>query len=236
MSAFKIRLLTHQSYKPINQGSILRGNSERSFVKELAIMEISRHAKSMYEQAIKTDPESLNTAFGFRVDFVQFPPELSFVCQPDEYILDDVSDDTSGEYEAKYRGACRRIVMNGEHRGGVLIEIRVPIGGNKYETLMCMGDVKKPDYDGSVPSSQPDNVAEILQRGKATGGRPRRVCTGLRMLEDPLEAEYDEVDELLRRLKVTKVKALQRLDEDIIASVVEQYLNDIHDSTLGRYS
>lgn len=219
----------------MNQGSILRSNSERSFVKELAIVEVSRHAKSMYEQAIKNNPESLNTIFGFRVDFVQFPPDLSFIYQPDGYVSNDASDDTSNESEAKYRGACRSIVMNGEHPGGVFIEIRVPAGDNRYDTLMCMGDIKKLNYDGSTPSNRSGKIAEILQRGKAAGGRPRRVCTGSRRpLKDPLEAEYDEVDELLRRLKLVQDRQLS--DELLIDIIVKQYINDIHDSTPGRYS
>lgn len=126
----------------------------------------------MYEQATKYDPESLNTVFGFRVDFVQFPPDLSLIYRPDEY----ASDDASGEPEAKHRSARRKIVMGREHHGGVFIEIRVPIGGNKHETLMCIGDIEKPNSSSNVPANRLGKVAEVLQHGKSTGGRPRRVC------------------------------------------------------------
>lgn len=189
---------------------------------------------------MKDDPESLNTEFGFRVDFVRYPPDLSFIYQPDEY----ASDDTSSESEAEHRSASRKIVMGGEHRGGVFIEIRVPIGGNKYETLMCMGGIEKPNDSSSSSSSssnvhtnRPGKITEILQHGKAAGGRPRRACTGpRRALEGPLEAEYDEVDELLRRLQIASAQAERLLDKELIDSVVEQYLEDTLDSTPGLYS
>lgn len=212
---------------------------------------MSRHAKSMYRQEIDDAPEGFNAILGFRVDFFQFPPDISFIYQPYEYVSEDACNESKAKYrgahrgivmdesEAKYRGACRRIVMNGEHRGGVFIEIRVPIGTDRYETLMCMGDAEKPNCYGSTSSGQPSKVAEILQRGKAAGGRPRRVCTGSRgPLKDPLEAEYDELDKLVRRLKLASMQAGQLFDEDLIDSVVDQYLIDlgVHDSTPGRYS
>lgn len=190
----------------------------------------------MYEQAIKKDPESLNTVFGFRVDFAQYPPDLSFIYQH-EYLSDDASDDTSNNLEAKYRGAYRRIVMNGEHRGGVFIEARVPIGGGKFETVMCIGDIEKPDYEHHDLVKRPGKVAEALQLGKTAGGLPRPGFSVLYGVQgDYTEAEYDEVDELLRRLRIASARNSLFLDEDLIPAVVEQYMADVQDPTPGRYS
>lgn len=187
----------------------------------------------MYQQAIKNGQESLSTVFGFRVDFVQYPPDLSFIYQPDEYFSDDASD----ESEAGYRHACRELALNGERRGEVFIEIRVPIGGGKYETLICMGHVKKSDYEGRGFVRRPGKVAEVLQRGKAAGGIPRPGFSVLRGAhEDLIEAEYDEVDELLRRLRIASAQNTLFLDEDLIPAVVEQYMVDVQDPTPGRYS
>lgn len=166
-----------------------------------------------------------------------FPPSLSLVYQPDENLSDNASNDDSNKSKAKCLDACRKVVMNGEHRSEVFIEAWIPIGGDKYDTCMCMGDVEKPNYDSSTPANRPGKVAEVLQRGKAAGGRPRRLCTGPRgLLEGALEAEYDGVDELLRRLKIASAQTSKFLDEELITSIVGQYLEDVHDSTLGRYS
>lgn len=190
----------------------------------------------MHQQEIEDNADGFNADLGFRVDFVEFPPVLSII-KPDGYISDNSCDEHFNESEATYRGVYRRIVVNEKHHGGAFIEIRVPIGGNRCETLMCMGDVEKPNYAGSTPANRPGKVAEALQRGKAAGGHPRRMCTGPRgPLEGTLEAEYDEVDELLRRLKIASAQTSKSLDEELISYIVKQYLEDIHDSTLGRYS
>lgn len=226
--------------------SIIRNNSDRSFIKGLAMVEISRHAKYIYELAIEEELgmreqeqeiDLSGIVLGFRVDFVSFPPDISLIYTPDEYFSDpDVSDQSDSE--TNYRGTFRELVMDGDHRGGVFVEIRVPIGGDEYETLMCMGDLMKIGDEIRPLAERPGQVAEVLRRGQSAGGSTRRVCTGSRgPLDGRLKAEYDEVDELLRRLKLASMEtSSQLLDEDLIASVVEGYMADIQDSTLGLYS
>lgn len=188
----------------------------------------------MYEQSMEGGPKGLSSVLGFRVDFSRFPPDISLIYQQDENTT-DISSEIS---EAEYRRAFRELVLKEDHRGGVFIEIRVPVGGGKYETLFCMGTVDKPSNKYRSLTERPSRVAEVLRLGQSAGGSTRRVCTGSRgPLKGPLKAEYDEVDELLRRLKLASIQtSFQILDEHLITSVVEGYIVDIHDSTLGRYS
>lgn len=180
------------------------------------------------------EPEGRSSDIGFCVDFVQLPPNISLIYQQDEYITDNSSDIS----EAEYRCACKDLVLKKDHRGGILIEIKVPTGGDEYETLICKGNVEKPDCKNRSLADRPGRIAEVLCRGQSGGGSMRRVCKESRgPLGGPLEAEYGEVDELLRRLKLSSEQtSIQLLDEGLIASVVEGYIEDIQDVTLGRYS
>lgn len=179
------------------------------------------------------DTEISDLVLGFCIDFGPFPANISLIYAPDEcFPGTDVSD------QSNYRSNFRELVMDGDHRGGVFVEIRVPIGGDEYETLMCMGDLMKIGDEIRPLAERPGQVAEVLRRGQSAGGSTRRVCTGSRgPLDGPLKAGYDEVDKLLRRLELASMEtSSQLLDEDLIASVVEGYMADIQDSTLGLYS
>lgn len=169
---------------------------------------------------------------GFCVDFAYDKPCISVLPFPFDIPNDSASDASASGSDAHQR----MLLSKARHQGSTLIEIKVPIGGEgNTETLMCLGEVKQ--YQGSIVErpGQSKKAFDELRAGIDAGGSPRDASLDDDFSE--LDACYDEIDELIRRLRVESEILKQPLfDAELIAAVVDRYLLEVDDSTPVRFS
>lgn len=172
---------------------------------------------------------------GFCVNFAFTPPCITILPlpldNPDDSIL---STSCSGSDRSdKYQ---RKLLETGRHRESTFVEIKVPVGkDNKTETLMCLGEVKEPRGSIFQRPGQGKKISSALCAGRHAGGIQRDSCWNDD--GDELEAFYDEIDELIRRLRAESERLKRPLfDAGLIAIVADRYLLEVDDPTPARFS
>lgn len=218
---------------------------DKRFLKELAILELSRHALSLYMHANKTIGWPLEFKdIGFRVNFAdEMAPKLSVIPFPfDGLELDDSS--SSSSHKDVVKKLYRRQLSNSIRDGECFIEITIPTNRQEPEILMFLDEVKPLPVSKVVERpGQSKKITEALRTG-ISAGRQRREALHYEKYKGEvdgkavkLDACYDEIDELRHRVALEYARLMKpEFDEGIIAAVVDQYLLEVNDSTPVRFS
>lgn len=173
----------------------------------------------------------------FRVNLALYPPAISAVPLPKDVYFSEEEPDSSSTYpitndRLKLLQTLISIARQNETH---FIEIIVPTGGEGIEKLLCIEHIETLFHPFVERLGQSERIAEALRAGLAAGGSTRRSCRGEK--SNDLNASYDEVDELMRRLRLSCTSLARPLfDEGMISAVVDQYVLEVGDSTPARFS
>lgn len=214
------------------------------------MVEVSRLALSLYKHAINTVGRPLEFKdLGFFVKFEgEMAPKISVIPFPFGGLGSDGSRNSSSPEDAN-KNLYRMQLYNSIRDGESFIEIKVPTNRQGSETLMFLDEVKIPSSKVVERPGQSKKITDALCAGMTASGFGQGFSRSALHYQKyngevgdkpvKLEANYDETDELLRRVRV-RMDAPNlpqpEFDERIIVALVDQYLLEVNDSTPARFS
>ncbi|THG95948.1 hypothetical protein EW145_g7874 [Phellinidium pouzarii] len=153
-----------------------------------------------------------------------YPPKLDV--RPESRALDSSPRPTDIVLKSFITDVLRRrqyAAASNKHVGSV-VEIIAPIGSEHCEVFLCLTN--------TVEQSSPREASHILENGLRLGGKKRKASIdmhGNAFRQGDLE--YDEVDEVMRRLAEMAAKTDSHVyDEQLILAAVDDYLGEVADA------